>query len=417
VASVVGLVGWNPVEYWNERELVSMTKAVTGLVALAAFASAAPLCQVPVFRYALERWKPDAYEVRVLSDGPLTDSQLALLEQLKPDPVSGSPVANFKVRVIDGTDEESARVIADWKQAFPDDKLPQIIVDSPRLTNARQHPVVSTAPLSQQNLDLLVDSDARQQIAEELIDGTSAVWVLLKCGDKSADDAAEKTLRQRLAHNQQTMRLPTLDAEDLQDGFDPNKLKLKFEVVTVDRKSADEAFLVKSLLNVEDDLQSEEFAGQPMAFPVFGRGRALWALVGNGIANDNIDEACGFLVGACSCQVKAENPGADLLIAIDWDALVQAAFEPTDVALPPLMGLSGFKPSGEPAVSGSSTGEVVERKDSGKPVAAKPHASGPTPVAAAINPTPASNKFDVLMIVGVIGVLGVVVLLALIGRQ
>lgn len=406
-------------------------RLLVGLVAFTAIAAAVPFCQVPVFRYALERWKPDAYEVRILSDGPLSEEQLALLEQLKPDPVSGSPVANFKVRIVDGTTEDTAKVIAGWKQAFPDAKLPQIVVDSPRLTDAGQHPIVWTAPLSQENLDQFVDSDVRQQISEELVDGTSAVWILVKSGNKPVDDAAEKQLSRRLAHNEKTMKLPTLDAEDLQEGFDQNKLKLKFAVVTVDRDSPDEAFLVKSLLSVEDDLQSEEFAGQPLAFPVFGRGRALWALVGSGIADDNIDEACGFLVGACSCQVKAQNPGADLLIALDWDALVETAFEPSDVKLPPLMGLSGFrKPKKDPTESVETSnppGVVVERDDRaevpGTGQASEQNTTGPADLQQADSSTPAPtsqanrNNVQLLLSVLAIGALGVVVLLVLISRR
>lgn len=415
-----------------------MIKVVTGLFAIAAIATGTPVCQVPVFRYALERWKPDSYEVRVLSDGPLTKEQIKLLEQLRPDPVSGSPVANFKLQIVDGTNEQTAKTIAGWKQAFPDAKLPQIVVDSPRLTAAGQHPIVWTAALSQENLDQLVDSDARQQISEELIDGTSGVWVLVKSGDNEADAAAEKTLRDRLAHNEKTMKLPTLDAEDLQEGFDQRKLKLKFAVVTVNRDSADEAFLVKSLLNVEDDLQDEEYADKPMAFPIFGRGRALWALIGDGIAEDTIDEACGFLVGACSCQVKAQNPGADLLVAIDWDALVETSFEPSDVKLPPLMGLGGFrKATPEASAEENPTGEVVERNDVEAPEATHPKpatpgesevtSSEPQPgesAAATSNaavvppaPEPMSMALLVLMIGAGIGVLGVVVLLAMIRRQ
>ncbi|TWW12353.1 hypothetical protein E3A20_01920, partial [Planctomyces bekefii] len=35
-----------------------------------------------------------------------------------------------------------------------------------------------------------------------------------------------------------------------------------------------------------------------------GRGRVLYALVGDGIAEGTIAAACDFLTGPCSCQVK-----------------------------------------------------------------------------------------------------------------
>ncbi|MFT5104551.1 MAG: hypothetical protein ACI9UA_000166, partial [Pseudoalteromonas tetraodonis] len=34
---------------------------------------------------------------------------------------------------------------------------------------------------------------------------------------------------------------------------------------------------------------------------------------------------CFFLTGACSCQVKAQNPGWDLLLSADWEKGLLAA--------------------------------------------------------------------------------------------
>jgi hypothetical protein len=80
---------------------------------------------------------------------------------------------------------------------------------------------------------------------------------------------------------------------------------------------------------------------QPMAFPVFGRGRALYALVGKGIAPDVIEEACVFLTGGCQCTVKAQNPGVDLIMNVDWNNLVIPT-EIHDEKLPPLAGFADF---------------------------------------------------------------------------
>ena len=40
-------------------------------------------CQVPVFRYALERWQSDKYELLVISEGPLNTEQAELLHALE----------------------------------------------------------------------------------------------------------------------------------------------------------------------------------------------------------------------------------------------------------------------------------------------------------------------------------------------
>ena len=64
-------------------------------------------------------------------------------------------------------------------------------------------------------------------------------------------------------------------------------------------------------------------------------------MIGDGIAADVIDEACVFLTGACSCEVKEQNPGVDLAMAVDWDRLV-TSHQNVDRELPPLSGFIGF---------------------------------------------------------------------------
>ena len=63
---------------------------------------------------------------------------------------------------------------------------------------------------------------------------------------------------------------------------------------------------------------------EPILVPVFGRGRALGAWPASKMDEDQITEAMQFLCGACSCEVKALNPGWDLLIDADWDKLLAA---------------------------------------------------------------------------------------------
>ena len=56
---------------------------------------------------------------------------------------------------------------------------------------------------------------------------------------------------------------------------------------------------------------------------VFGRGRCLGGVIGNGITADNIKEGAGLLVAPCSCKFKIQSPGFDLLISTDWEAIFQ----------------------------------------------------------------------------------------------
>ena len=51
-------------------------------------------CQVPVFRYALERWSADKYELAVFSNGQITKAQQLLIDEVGND-------VNLEVAVID----------------------------------------------------------------------------------------------------------------------------------------------------------------------------------------------------------------------------------------------------------------------------------------------------------------------------
>jgi len=52
---------------------------------------------------------------------------------------------------------------------------------------------------------------------------------------------------------------------------------------------------------------------------MFGRGRALEVILAN-VAKPTLNEdLTSFLSGACSCQVKEQNPGFDLLLSVNWD--------------------------------------------------------------------------------------------------
>jgi hypothetical protein len=94
-------------------------------------------------------------------------------------------------------------------------------------------------------------------------------------------------------------------------------LKIEFSLLRLQRNDPAEEALLAMLTHLEDDLG--DLASQPMVFPVFGRGRVIEPLVGAGITKDNVMEHSGYLCGACSCEVKDQNPGIDLLVAANWE--------------------------------------------------------------------------------------------------
>jgi hypothetical protein len=405
-----------------------MQRAILSLTAVLSVALAAPLyaCSVPVFRYALEHWPPDAYEVFVLHRGGLSDKHAETLRRLQPETLDESPPANLHVQLVDlDAAQDPARELA----ALPEEPaiLPWIVVRSPARV-ASAVPVWS-GELNEANVERLLTSPLRETIARRLVEGESVVWVFLESGDARADDAAFETLSSELERLQGTLKLPELDPADATElSVAPEALKLSFSAVRLARDNPAERLLVEMLLSVEPDLRDPELAGQPMAFPVFGRGRALYALVGAGIVPGTIEDASTFLVGACQCTVKADNPGVDLLMSVDWDGLVQPSL-PLDTAAPPLIGLAGFS-GDEPSATGTAS-ETLEPVTSAATPAAVDVVQAPVEQASAASaaaaviesPPPVSAGTDshlarnVLVVLGLLGAVVVVATFLFLPRQ
>ena len=303
------------------RAIATVTLIVVATTSLAI------ACSVPVFRYALEHWRPDPYVVFVFHSGDLTKEQQAVVDLMQPKGANGNLVANVLVNVID-VDADSDPITLQIRQDNPSDQLPWMVVLSPPKWGPAQ--TTWQGEFTTNSAAMVLDSPE------------SVVWVLLECGRKEEDDNAFNVLTTELKKLETKIKLPEIEEEDLGDlSVAPDALKVVFSAIRISRDDEKERALVEMLLRVEPDLLEEPQVSQPMAFPVFGRGRALYALVGKGIAPDVIEEASVFLTGGCQCTVKAQNPGVDLIMNVDWGKVVIPT-EALDEDLPPLAGFSGF---------------------------------------------------------------------------
>ncbi|MEQ1860653.1 MAG: hypothetical protein ABMA13_12020 [Chthoniobacteraceae bacterium] len=313
--------------------------------------ASANACSVPVFRYALEHWAADPFEALVFHRGPLTPEQRALADKLSAD--AGKMRANLTVRTIDLD-----------REPLPDapGQLPSLSVRFPGARGA----TFWSGPLAENSVERLVDSPARREVARRLGEGESAVWLLIESGDRAKDDAAATTLQARLDYLVGTLELPKLEAQDIANGLvsiAQEDLRLDFSILRLRRDDSDEGAFIKMLLTAETDLDE---AKEPIVFPVFGRGRALYALVGEGIKRETIDRAASFLIGKCSCEVKDQNPGIDLLFATDWDGLVKAK----SVAAPDLPTLAQLTAAAPVSVTISGADVPLPAKTPSFPTAA-----------------------------------------------
>lgn len=299
---------------------LSLFPASCILVLAGMMAATAWACSVPVFRYALEHWEADPFQAVVFHQGELSAEQKARMKALVPDGADGRR-ANLSVVAVNVDEEPGAGFKALWSQLPKDAPMPQVVLRFPR-SSGLSEPFL-TAPLD--DMDHVADSPARQEVAERFSQGQSAVWVMVDSGDDTADEAAAKVLEERLEYLMGVLTLPELEAQDIANGLvsvGQDDLRLEFSVLRVSRDDVKEKVFVQMLLATEPGLDEVD---EPMVFPIFGRGRVLYALVGQGIKAETIEEAAAFLIGKCSCQVKDQNPGTDLLLTANWTAMAQAS--------------------------------------------------------------------------------------------
>ena len=281
-------------------------------------------CSVPVFRYALEHWNAAPFEAFVFHRGPLTDGHRAAMRDFGKDGLAGKLHANIAVRDVDLDHEPLPDEVELWNQSRGTDaeSLPLLVVKFPATGRVRS--VFWSGPLTAENVAQLLDSPARKEIVQRLGEGQSAVWLLLESGDAAKDSAAAELLEARLKELASVLQLPKLDAQDIANGLvstGQDGLHLEFSMLRIARNDPREQPFIRLLLSAEKDLAD---AKAPLVIPVFGQGRALFALIGDGIRSETIDKAATFLIGKCSCEVKEQNPGFDLLLAADWKALLAA---------------------------------------------------------------------------------------------
>ena len=328
--------------------------------------SVSDACSVPVFRYALELWPPDEYEVVLFHEGPLTEEQKQLLDKIKPLKLENASVPNMRIHEVDLKADPDPRWIKWWEENKPDKFDGAWMAVFYPASTLKITPLWA-GPFTETGLSKTFQSPARQQLAKRLQDGDSAVWILLECGNKEKDKATKKILEERLVHLGKTLKMPELKAQDVQAGYlsiRPEDLKLGFSLLTISADDPDEKVFREILLSSEDDLKDFD---EPIAFAVFGRGRAMPALVGKGINNDMIDDACTFLSGPCSCQVKRQNPGFDVLTSVNWDELLEEQIQQLDkkamtqVTNPDQTGATDTSKGKSPLTSKAATIDLQDR--------------------------------------------------------
>lgn len=348
----------------------------TALAVMVCHVASAPACQIPVFRYALENWEPEPYLLIVAHRGDLSAADKNLLAKLEQTVSEQRGSLNLDLRIVDlakTTDSVLDKLLGPEIKSI---QAPQIVLvypldparplsesDAPEpvagstagptaapqgLTPAptglksvpseltptpltrtvcpdgkcaitkHGHRIAWMGELTAQHISQVVQSPVRKQIAARLLDGQTAVWVLLECGDKAKDDAAAARLGKKLAEMQSTLKLPDKAAIVADEHYKPEtkvELRIEFSVIRIPPEHGEDAIFASTLLNADPSAIADQ---EPLAISIFGRGRSYFALVGEGIDAASIEDHCRFMTNDCSCEVKEANPGVDLPFAVAW---------------------------------------------------------------------------------------------------
>lgn len=286
-------------------------------------------CGVPVFRYALERWSPDTYQAIVFHEGSLTPSDQERVDRLKALEVMGYGRPPLVVRTRDVGQEIDEATKPVW-EACKEGTLPLLVLLPPEWQESTR--VLWSGSLSDESIELLVQSPVRRELVDRLTDGQTAVWLFLPSGDPDKDDQVTALLREKLPEVQASLKLPhELDPDDttydmpMQSDVD---LRIEFSLLTLDLNDPQESVLAGLL---RGSMSEGLDAYLPGLIPVFGRGRALAFLPDDVIGPEAIEEICSFVTGPCSCQIKQQNPGVDLFIPVDWDGLITGLMGPEEI--------------------------------------------------------------------------------------
>jgi len=317
--------------------------ALLAAVGLLAALPAARACQTPVYRYAMYKWTAAPYEAYYLYRGQPAAEDLTILGQMKQaaDKQTG-PRANLIATAVD-VDDRAALA-----------RLPRRLAELVAGRGPQEYPVwhlqtphgqsLYDGSLTPGDFAALVDSPARKTVNELLAAGSPCVFILVKGKDDAANqraiDLAGRIIAKAVAGDytpkvddaavlsnvsQSLVDKTTLAQERDDDATTAEPDAVTPALVAIDRDDPAERWLVRMLMLTEGDL--EDYRDEPMMFMVYGRGRAKMSCLGRGIDERNLTFDLSVALGECSCEIKEQNPGLDLLTTHDWDAAAAAMAE------------------------------------------------------------------------------------------
>jgi hypothetical protein len=322
--------------------LASLLGFVGLIVLLTTHASA---CNIPVFRYALERWKPDLCRLTVFHDSRLTNADDAIIASIRSESVDAGGGLNNSVEVVDVRDEIKEEHANLWKSVKNNAQSGKPYAALTCKVAMERSLTQWHGPLSQLNSETWFAPRVSKAVTSRLLTGDAIVWLLVPGKDENKNEATRKVLNTTLPALEKKIKLPDGIGLPGSELYSELPLLVKFSVFELDPRESDHQVWIKLFRGIRSDELDT-----PLVVPVFGKARALEVVPGDSLDVGLIEDLTMFLCGACSCQVKERNPGFDLLVSVKWnfelfgeDAEVPAAVStlarepstPRKLAIPP----------------------------------------------------------------------------------
>ena len=285
-------------------------------VAAAAWTPNASACAIPVYRYAIENWVPEGYQILNFHRGAGSADDQALSNSLLESHANAS--------IIDcNLDQEIPKEFQALWEAHKTKPLPYMLLVAP--PNTAENSVLWSGPWNKANVEGLIHSPLRKKLTSKIESGDSAVWILIESGKKATDDPLaemfEKTLRElserftaEAKANADSAPADPNSTSD-RDLEQPAPEPVKLSVLRATHTEATDDPLFSGLLR--EQLKKDEAC----AVLVFGRGRMLGPLPEKSLTPRDLEASTGFLTGPCMCTIKEQRIGVDLLLDLDADKI------------------------------------------------------------------------------------------------
>ncbi len=318
----------------GRAKLGVVVAAVSWGIALAGWA-----CETPVYRYAMYRWPPTDYEAFYFHRGPVSETdqtvQAALVER---DKEGVAP--NLSITSVDLERKDALEVLPDsvrkiW-QDLGDKTLPRYVVVTP------WGDPLFTGPIDQAAARQIIESPLRTEIGQRFHEGYGVVLLLLE-GDQAEDNARMESVARRVMSLAASGRLFVDSAEDSDqspakddagssiprgdasptDGSGGVRGAMRLALLKLNRSNTAETWLLKCLAAMTPDAHDLKPPYEPMLFAIYGRGRVMPPGIGKEVTVESLCGLLRFLGDRCSCTIKDQNPGLDLLMRWDWEAAAE----------------------------------------------------------------------------------------------